>query len=177
MSHTASLWKNLFLFCLGLALGTSFCMKWLESSFYSNNELFTIMGLELFYPREKVIAILNGLDAQVKAVLRFHLSFDFAFMAGVFPGIAAACMMAREKLQLRLGRAILFLLAALQTVAWGLDIMENCQLLNWIDKPVIDESFGTFHFIVATKWIIALSGVLAAIVTLLRYRRLKRPGN
>ena len=99
MPHTASHWKKLFLFCLGLALGTSFCMKWLERSFYANDELFTIMGLELFYPKEKLIAILTGMDAHVKAILRFHLHFDFAFMAGVFPGIAAACMMAKEKLQ------------------------------------------------------------------------------
>ena len=177
MPRTASRWKKLFLFCLGLALGTSFCMKWLESSFYSNNELFTIMGLELFYPREKVVAILAGLDAHVKSILRFHLSFDFAFMAGVFPGIAAACMMAREKLAQRRGRALLFLLAALQTLAWALDIIENCQLLSWIDKPVIDKGFGTFHIIVATKWVIALSGALAAIIALMLNRRSKPQRN
>src|SRR5688572_7280535 len=170
MPPTASPWKKLFLFCLGLALGTSFCMKWLERSFYANDELFTIMGLELFYPREKVIAILTGMDAHVKAILRFHLYFDFAFMAGVFPGIAAACMMAREKLKQPIGRTILFLLAALQTVAWALDIIENRKLLTWIDKPEIEEGFVAFHFIVATKWIIALSGVLAAIAILLLHR-------
>ena len=74
-------------------------------------------------------------------------------------------------------RTILFILAALQTVAWALDVIENCMLLSWIDKRVIDEEFGTFHFIVATKWIIALSGALGAIVTLLVNRRTKRHRN
>ena len=170
MRKASSPWNRLFLFCFGLALGTSFCMKWMESSFYYNNELFTIMGLELFYPKEKVVAVLTGIDAHVKSILRFHLTFDFAFMAGIFPGIAAACMIARERLKKQWGIKLLFFLAALQTIAWVLDIKENWTLLAWVERPVISE-FEVFHFIVATKWIIALTGALAAILVLLLNRR------
>ena len=31
MRKASSPWNRLFLFCFGLALGTSFCMKWMES--------------------------------------------------------------------------------------------------------------------------------------------------
>ncbi|HEX6192509.1 MAG TPA: hypothetical protein VFZ42_09095 [Chitinophagaceae bacterium] len=176
MPPSSSRWKKLFLFCLGLAIGTAFCMKWIESSFYSNNELFTIIGLELFYTEEKLVSVLKGMDAHVKSLLRSHLHFDFAFMAGIFPAIAAACMMAREKIGHAGGRRLLFILAALQTVAWGFDILENCQLLTWIDKPDIGERLSMFHFIVASKWIIALAGAIAAILVLLSKRRPKIPG-
>ena len=65
---------------------------------------------------------------------------------------------------------MLFFLAALQTIAWVLDIKENWTLLAWVERPVISE-FEVFHFIVATKWIIALTGALAAIIVLLLNRR------
>ena len=47
-------WKRLFLFGLGLFIGTAFCMKWMEDDLLVNNEKFTILGLELFYTKEKL---------------------------------------------------------------------------------------------------------------------------
>src|SRR5690242_16077669 len=107
-------WQKLFLFSLGLAVSASFCMKWMENSFWFQNEKFTILGLELFYPKEKMISILSGIDSHVKTILRYHLSFDFAFMAGVYPGITALCMMAREKVRRNSWKKVLLFFAFFQ---------------------------------------------------------------
>lgn len=163
-------WRQLFLFCLGLAAGTAFCMKWMESDLWQNGKKFTIIGLELFYSRREVIGILSGIDDHAKTILRYHLSFDFAFMAGVYPGVAALCMMAREKVRAGLLKKILYTLAALQLLAWVGDIAENCYLFQWINKPAIRNEFGLYHFIVAAKWIIALAGALLAIPLVLKKR-------
>src|SRR5688572_8461448 len=114
MSVTTKSWKNLFLFCLGLALGAAFCMKWMESDFWAGNEKFTIIGLELSYSKEKLILILTSLDHRVETILRYHLVFDFAFMAGVYPGISALCIMARHKIASKGLRRLLQWLAVLQ---------------------------------------------------------------
>src|SRR6185503_5097822 len=91
-------WRKLFQFCLGLSVASALSMKLMEFDFWVNNEKFTIIGLELFYPKEKVIAILSHLDDGVKTTLNYHLYIDFVFMAGIYPVISAMCMMAREKI-------------------------------------------------------------------------------
>ena len=166
-----SSWKKLFLFCLGLTIAASFCMKWIENDLVVHGEKFTILGLELFYPKEKLAGILSGLDAHVKTILRYHLSFDFAFMAGVYPAIAALCMMAREKLSKPLLKRIAFIAAALQLAAWAADIIENSWLFYWINNPVIGDGFSNYHADVWAKWIIALCAALFAIPVVLFSRR------
>jgi hypothetical protein len=146
-------------------------MKWMEGDFIQNGEKFTIIGLEISYTKEKTATILSGLDSHVKAILRYHLSFDFAFMAGVYPGIAALCMMARGKSASPVLKKILFVLAASQILAWGLDIAENYYLLKWIKNPVIGNEFGLYHFIVAAKWLIAITGAFIAIPLAIKKRR------
>ncbi len=162
--------QKLFIGCLGLFIGTAFCMKWMESDFVQNNSVFTIIGLEISYPREKVISILSGMDEQVKTILQYHLFFDFAFMAGVYPGIAALCMMARYKVSNPILKKVLLVFALLQVVAWGCDIYENLCLLKWIKKPSIGNEFTIYHVAVAAKWIIALCAALLAIPVALRRR-------
>ncbi len=166
-------WQQLFLFCLGLFAGTAFCMKWMEGDFWQNGQKFTIIGLEITNTKEQVIAILSGLDGHVRTILRYHLSFDFAFMVGVYPGIAALCMMAREKSVKKLLRKILLVAALLQIIAWGCDIAENYYLFKWIKNPVIGSEFLRYHFIVAIKWIIALSGALLSIPFAIKKNRLR----
>lgn len=166
-------WQKLFLMCLGLFAGTAFCMKWMEGDFWQNGQQFTIIGLEITNSKEQVAAILSGLDGHVKAILRFHISFDFVFMAGVYPGIAALCMMAREKSVKKLLRKILLVAAVLQIIAWGCDIAENYYLFKWIKNPVIGSEFLRYHFIVAIKWIIALSGALLSIPFAIKKNRLR----
>jgi hypothetical protein len=156
-------WKKLFMVCFGLFAGTAFCMKWMEGDFIQNGEKFTIIGLELSYSKEKIVQILSGLDNKVKTILQYHLYFDFAFMAGVYPGIAALCMMARQKTRRINLKKILLLAALLQLPAWGFDILENSYLLKWINNPVISENFSIYHIIVITKWTLAL---LAAIISI-----------
>lgn len=155
-------WKKLFFCCLGLFIGTAFCMKWMEGDLKLNGQTFTVIGLELTYPKEKIASIFLGIDEHVKAILRYNLIFDFAFMAGVYPGIAALCMMAKRKHGKVVGR-ILLALALLQIVAWGCDIFENCSLLNWIKDPHAVENFSTYHLIVYAKWTLALIGAFVAI--------------
>lgn len=156
-------WQKLFLVCFGIFAGTAFCMKWMEGDFLQNGQKFTIIGLEIGYPKEKLAAILSGLDEHVKTILRYHLSFDFAFMAGVYPGIAALCMIARGKLTGTMIRKILLAFAILQMPAWGCDIFENCCLLKWIRNPAIGNDFDLYHFIVSAKWILVLAGAILAI--------------
>ncbi len=98
MNLSYTRWRSLFLFGVGLSLGAAFCMKWMENDLRVDGEKFTILGLELFYAREKLAAVLSRLDGHVQAILRYHLFFDLAFMAGIYPAITSLCMMAREKL-------------------------------------------------------------------------------
>ena len=84
-------------------------------------------------------------------------------MAGVYPGIAALCMMAREKRSNKLIKSVLLSVALLQLIAFGCDIIENIYLLNWLNKPVIENEFAFFHWLVAIKWILAIFGALIAI--------------
>jgi hypothetical protein len=170
MIYNYKFWQRLFLFSLGLFAGAAFCMKWMEGDFLQNGEKFTVIGLEISYTKEKVASILAGLDEHVKTILRYHLSFDFVFMAGVYPGIAALCMMARSKLAGEGIRKILLAFAVLQMVAWGCDIFENYCLLKWIKNPVIGDDFNFYHLVVSAKWIIALAGALLAIPLALRKR-------
>ena len=92
-------------------------------------------------------------------------------MAAVYPGIAALCLMARNKSTGSLLKKALLTLAFLQITAWCFDILENYYLLKWINDPVIGNEFSFYHFVVAVKWIIALSGALLAIPLALRKRR------
>ena len=173
MNLSYNRWKKLFLFCTGLAMGTAFCMKWMESDLWVNGEKFTVIGLELFYSKEKVITILSGLDSPIKTILTYHLHFDFAFMTGIFPGIAALSMMAREKVFSTTGKKLLFVLASIQLLAWAGDVTENLYLLKWVEHPVIGNEFGLYHFIVAAKWIIALTGFICSVSVLLLKRKIK----
>ena len=160
-------WRRLFLFSLGLFVGTGFCMKWMEADFWSGGEKFNIMGLELFYPKDKMIVLLGGLDSRVKTILQYHLYFDFAFMAGVYPGITSLCMMARQRAVSVPVKRILTLLAWLQLIAWAGDITENYYLLSWIHEPVVGNEFLFYHIVVAAKWILALAGAVLSIGVLL----------
>ena len=166
-------WKKLFLFCLGLSAGTDFCMKWMETDLWVNGGKFTIMGLELFYTKEKVMTVLAGLYGHVRTILNYHLHFDFVFMAGIYPGITALCMMAGEKMKLSALKKVLYVLAAIQLLAWAADISENLYLLKWVKQPVIGNEFGRYHFIVAAKWIIALTGALVSVPILLSRLKIK----
>jgi hypothetical protein len=158
-----NLWRSLILFCGGLFLASTIAMKWIERDMIFNGEKISILGLEMFYPREKIIEIFRGVDTRVKTILQYHLSFDFVFMAGCFPGIASLCILAAVILKKTVLRNTFILLALFQFVAWGFDIIENYYLLKWLNKPEIGNEFGFFHFVVYSKWIIALSGALFAI--------------
>ncbi len=161
-------WRNCFLFCLGLFIVTAFWMKWWETRFYSQGELFTIIGLEISYTAERVMDIIYHLDPAIQMLLKAHLYLDYVFMAGAYGGIACLCMMARFKAKKALLRNSLLVLACLQLVAWGCDIRENGFLLYWLsEKPDIRSSFTLYHMYVIIKWSLALTGVLLSIPVLL----------
>lgn len=171
-------WKQLWLFCFGVAVASSFCMKWLENDFVLNNDRFNIIGLELFYPKDKLQSVLTDLQtfAGIKKILQYQLWFDFVFMAGIYPGIASLCMMARLKIISHTWKKILLLLAILQVAAWACDIYENLQLLRWIDNPMIGTEVGIYHIIVSIKWALALSAALTGGSILLLHLNKKLPG-
>lgn len=164
-------WKNGFLVCLGLFAGTAFCMKWLETEFVAQGRLFTIIGLEISYTREEIILVLQGLEEPARSLLRYQLLFDFAFMAGVYPGIAALCMMASMRTGKPLLQKMLRWLAVWQIVAWGCDVTENLYLLKWLRDPGSVGDTGLYHALVWTKWIIALAAVLISVTGFLLRRK------
>ena len=166
MKNDSSRWHRLFLFCFGLFIAGALAMKWMESDLLYNNEKISIFGLELFYPKEKIIEIFSGINDKVRTILEYHLSFDFIFMAGVYPGIACLCMLAADRVNGKTQKRILFILAFLQIFGWTFDVIENYFLLKWLKTPVIGDEFGFYHLVVYSKWIIALTGALFAIVIL-----------
>jgi len=179
MKNDSSRWHRLFLFCFGLFIAGAFAMKWMESDLLYNNEKISIFGLELFYPKEKIIEIFSGINDKVRTILGYHLSFDFIFMAGVYPGIACLCMLAADQVNGKTPKRILFILAFLQIFGWTFDVIENYFLLKWLKTPVIGDEFGFYHLVVYSKWIIALTGALFAIVILVgsmfKRKNLKSP--
>jgi hypothetical protein len=168
MKNKIKSWQKLFLFCLGLFAGTAFCMKWMENDFLVKGEKFTIIGLEISYSKAKIAEIFSAIDMHVKAILKYHLAFDFAFMAGVYPGIASLNMIAYQKTSNKTLQKILLGFAFFQLIAWGCDIIENCYLLNWLEVPSGINHFELYHSVVFAKWIIALSGAILAIPLALR---------
>lgn len=164
-------WKSLFIFCLGIVIGTTFCMKWLETDFIHNGNLFTIIGLEITYSKERIISIFSEIDPAVKSILKYQLFFDFVFMAGVYPGIASLCMMARERSSNTLFRKVLVAAALLQILALSCDILENLHLMKWLNKPVIGNEFVLYHYIVAIKWILAITALIIAIIPFLKSKK------
>lgn len=164
-------WRRLFLFCLGLFAGTAFCMKWMEKDFLFRGGLFTIIGLEISYTFEQVKAILSGIETPVRNILRYHLYFDFAFMLGVYPGIAALCMMGRYHTQNFRINQLLLILAWAQWIAFACDVTENILLLKWVAAPGSIDHFRAYHIIVLVKWLLALSGAVLAIPVVLRKRK------
>ena len=165
MHPNSNRWRSLFLFCLGIVIATSFIMEWLANDFWIGDEKFSILGLELFYSKREILTILTQIKQPARIALNYQLIFDFAFMAGIYPGIASLCMMVREKINWKGIQNVLFALAMLQPIAWVFDIVENGYLLNWMEKPEIGEEFSIYHNIVAAKWLIALIGVLISIIT------------
>jgi hypothetical protein len=112
------------------------------------------------------VEIFSSISDKVKTILGYHLSFDFIFMAGCYPGIACLCMMASAKVAGKNLKRILFILALMHIFGWTFDVIENYYLLKWLKSPVIGEEFTFYHVVVYSKWIIALTGALFAIVIL-----------
>ena len=137
MKNNFNRWNRLFLFCLGLFIAGAFALKWLEDDLTFSGEKFSILGLELFYSKEKIVAIFIRLDSKVRTILSYHLIFDFIFMAGCYPGIACLCMMAAERMRSANIKRTLFILALAQLFAWAFDIVENYYLLKWLGQPII----------------------------------------
>jgi len=169
-------WKKMFWFCLGLALASGFCMKWIEDGFISNGKLFSIFCLELYLDKQGLAELFAGMKDNAKTILDYHLHFDFFFMAGVFPGTAAICMLTRERIEKKkkMIRSVLFTIAALQLAAWGFDIYENLHLIKWMKNPATIDNVGFYHLLVRLKFIIIISGVAMAAIAFIFFRTRKK---
>ena len=163
-------WKKMFWFCLGLTFASAFCMKWIESEFINNGQVFSIMDLELHLDKQGLVKLFAGMDDKAKTILDYHLHFDFFFMAGVFPGIAAICMLTRERVERRMIRSVLFIIASLQLAAWSFDIYENTRLLKWMNNPAAIDKIDFYHLLVRLKFIIAFSGIGISAVAFIFFR-------
>jgi len=157
-------WRGLFLFCLGLFAASLFVMQWLEADFWSGDERFSIVGLQLFYSKRDVLAVLTEMKQPTRIALNYDLVVRFVFMTGFYPAIACACMMTRETARRTATKNILFALAMLQPVAWVFDIAANFLVMGWIDKPEIGNEFRTCHNLVVVKWSIALAGIFVPLI-------------
>lgn len=163
--------KWLFAGFLGLAAGAAFCMKWMEPGFQSRGELFTIIGLEISYTAPQIREILESLDPVVREKLRLHLYFDFAFMAGVYPAIATACIWVGRSRQSAAWRKMLVILSAGQVLAAGADVAENRILLGWLDNPAGVSGLEAFHQVVWLKWGLAVGAILLTVMALFFKKR------
>ena len=163
--------KKLFFLCLGLFFASAFCMKWIESDFISNGKPFGIMDLELYLGKEDLTKLLAGLDDKAATVVSYHLHFDFAFMAGVFPGIAILCTLVREKVSNKFVSTLLLIFALLQFVAWSFDIYENLRLIKWLRNPSTVDDIELYHLLVRLKFIFSFGGVLMVLVAFLFFRK------
>lgn len=167
--------QMLFYASLGLAIGSAFCMKWMEPDLQVNGDKFSIIALELFYPRHQVQSLLSSLDDKTRTILSYHLYFDFAFMTGIFPFLFSLCSMAGQRVNHKLPRTLLQILAWLQLLAWGLDIFENTRLLRWLERPFIYHAdFFLFRLVVGAKWVIAITGLVIATGYLLGKRNKRK---
>ena len=119
-----------------------------------------------FVSKEKIVYVFSGISDKVKTILNYHLSFDFIFMAGCYPGIACLCMIASAKVASINFKRILFILAFLQIFGWTFDVIENYYLLKWLKNPAIGDEFGFYHVVVYSKWAIALIAILIALSVL-----------
>lgn len=171
MRPESSCLKWLFAGFLGLAAGAAFCMKWMEPGFYNQGGIFTIIGLEISYTAPQIRNLLESLDPVVREKLRLHLYFDFAFMAGVYPAIATACLWVRSNRRSSAWRKILAAAAASQVLAWGCDVAENRYLLDWLENPERVAGLGSYHAVVWLKWGLALGAILLTITALFFKKR------
>ena len=95
-------------------------------------------------------------------------------MAGVFPGIAAICILTRERIEKKMIRSILFLIAFLQLAACGFDIYENLHLIKWMNNPASIDNIDFYHLLVRLKFIIAFSGIVIAAIAFIFFRGRKK---
>jgi hypothetical protein len=155
---------KLLLFCLGLFVASTFCMKWIEKDMARDAPALNVMKLELTYSQPELAAVLATADPVQKDKLHAVLCFDFMFMAGCFPGIALLCLLARRHVKAKFLKGMLVAGALAQAFAWGFDIYENTSLLSWLQDPVNSERFRIYRLLVQLKWILALAGVLLVTV-------------
>ena len=168
---TVRRWQMLFALCAGLFIASTFVMKWIESDLVFEGKLISILGLEFFYSKDTIESIFGGITPEVRRLLGYHLYFDFIFMMGCFPGIAALCMIVFHRSGSDLWKRILMTLAVLQVIAWACDVAENIMLIRWLSETSVRHSMSLFRFLVFTKWIIAVTGFLVAIVGLMLRRK------
>ena len=80
-------------------------------------------------------------------------------------------MMAGDRISSPGWRKILLVLAALQTLAWTCDVLENRYLLNWVNGERVPADLSGYHLVVYLKWGLALTGLLVALLLLLRRKK------
>ncbi len=158
-------------FFAGLALASAVCMKLLEPEFARHEPPFTIIGLELNFKADQLAELFASLQQPTAALLRYHLYFDFVFMAAVYPFIGLMCLRAACRFQ-GSWKSFFWILASFQLLALLCDVIENACLLLWMKPEHVINGFTLYRIVVVCKWFLALAGFLTALPVLLRRKRI-----
>jgi hypothetical protein len=137
---------------------------------------FSIMDLEFPGSPASIPDIVRGMNAlppeqrsRSRRALRGNLLLDFLFMAGIYPAIFLICIhCAKQMRDNGVGEAIFSTLAALQLVAWIIDILENFYLLRKLAKPGLSRKWvhKGYRLLVQGKWVIATIAGIGALSNL-----------
>ncbi|RPD39668.1 hypothetical protein [Chitinophaga barathri] len=119
--------------------------------------IFNILDLEFPVSDAELAGMIQNMLPGVRKAVRLHLWVDFLFMLGFYPFTAMLCLIIGYKTGI--GAYFYSMMAALQGVAWGCDILENIYLLRKLRKPEPGKQFGTYSFFVYTKFILCYAGL------------------
>ena len=156
--------KMLLLVMVLLTICTSAYMSRLANQFVLNDgRSFSIMDLEIPKEKIKIEDIKPGITYKATLALEKHLQTDALFMIGCFSSIALLCLIAASSTVSSTWRMILIILAILQLIAWGLDIVENKQLYKFLFQPdyTINKTSITIRTII--KFAIGIVGFFLSI--------------
>lgn len=171
----------LFCLALGVVLITSFIMGRLSRHFYTHDVLerkFSIVDLQWPASPLELVNLVKGIYAlpsakrrRTLAALKKHLYVDFIFMPAAYGAVFLLCMNISWKMTI-LGPGLFAVLAWLQVVAFGLDIIENIHLLQKIRPDITMSKPGVhkaYEWLEKLKWGIPLFSLICGLSALLYF--------
>jgi hypothetical protein len=157
-----NLW-TIFLVCMILFIVTTLIMKRIARRFVTippASKKFSIFRLEFPGSNAQLSSLVLQMSPVTKSSVRAHLYVDYFFMLAIYPAIAIVCYKTGLALYNSHTAAayFLFLMAAVQLVAFACDAIENIMLLQKLEniESWTEQSHERFSKIVFYKFMIAL---------------------